>query len=255
VTIMPVKFLGPGGVESLRAPRRLSTRRQRAKVINCSWGGSYSQVIDAALQYAADHDVVVCAAAGNASMDVDEGRDSFFPASSEVTSVITVASTDDNDQLSYFSNYGDETVELAAPGEEVTSTLPYDVVGVYVNDLPFKVAYLAFAAEGIEPVSAGKAAVTGSLTRLGAAATTPIVIVDEACLRSGRVVGERLVLHRRARGAGYNVRRHGRPRARAAPILRSRARSSCGSPAASSWLVESGDAGYQGTAVLRFVPR
>lgn len=194
VTIMPVKFLGPGGGGEFEGAEALMYAVDNgAQVINCSWGGPYSLVIDEALQYAADHGVVVCVAAGNDMTDVDASRDSFYPASSNAETVITVASTDHNDDLSFFSNYGDETVELAAPGEEVTSTLPYDVVGVYVNDLPFKVAFLAFCAEGIVPASAGKAAVTGSLTQLGAAASTPIVIVDDSLpTEMGEVAGERL---------------------------------------------------------------
>ncbi|MEN6430447.1 MAG: S8 family serine peptidase [Coriobacteriales bacterium] len=206
VTIMPVKFLGPwGGGEFEGAEAIVYAVDNGAQVINCSWGGSYSQLIEEALQYAAAHGVVVCAAAGNDSMDIDENRDYFFPASSDATSVITVASTDHNDEISYFSNFGDETVELAAPGEEVTSTLPYDVAGVYVNDMPYKVAFLAFAAEGIEPVSAGKAAVTSSLSKLGATTSTPIVVVDDSMPSAmGETEGERLAFYTSAlEGAGF----------------------------------------------------
>lgn len=206
VTIMPVKFLGPGGGGEFEGAEAIIYAVDNgAQVINCSWGGGYSQVIEDALQYAADHGVLVCAAAGNDSMDVDENPDYFYPSSSEVTCVITVASTDHNDELSFFSNYGDETVELAAPGEEVTSTLAYDAVGVYVNELPFKLAFLAFAAEGIEPASAGKAAVTKSLTKLGAAAATPIVVVDDSLpTQTGEAPGDRLGFYTDAlAAAGY----------------------------------------------------
>ncbi len=206
VTIMPVKFLGPwGGGEYEGAEALLYAVDNGAQVINCSWGGGYSSVIEEALNYAASKGVIVVAAAGNDSANVDDFPEYFYPASSDATSVITVAATDHDDELSWFSNYGEQTVELAAPGEEVTSTLPYDAVGVYVNAVPYKVAFLAFAPEAIEPASAGRQAITGSLTRMGVPTTAPIVIVDDSLpSRHGEVPGERLTFYTDAlAAAGY----------------------------------------------------
>lgn len=206
VTIMPVKFLGPwGGGEYEGAEAIIYAVDNGADVINCSWGGPYSEVIEQALQYAAERGVVVAVAAGNDSADVDENREWVYPASSDATCVITVASTDHNDDLSWFSNYGDETVEVAAPGEEVTSTLPYEPVGVFVNDMPFKVAYLAFCLEAIEPVSAARQALLASLTRLGATTSTRILVVDDSRPSwMGETPGERLAFYTDALAdAGY----------------------------------------------------
>lgn len=206
VTIMPVKFLGPwGGGEYEGAEAIMYAVDNGADVINCSWGGPYSEVIEEALQYAAEHGVVVAVAAGNASADVDENREWFYPASSDATCVITVASTDHNDELSWFSNHGDETVESAAPGEEVESTLPYEPVGVFVNETPFKVAYLAFCLEAIEPASAARQALLASLTRLGATTSTRILVVDDSQPSwTGETPGERLAFYTDALAdAGY----------------------------------------------------
>ncbi|MFA6044711.1 MAG: S8 family peptidase, partial [Phycisphaerales bacterium] len=61
-------------------------------------------------------------AAGNSSFDNDNPNFTFFPSSYNVPGVISVAATDNRDQLAGFSNYGAQTVELAAPGVDVYST-------------------------------------------------------------------------------------------------------------------------------------
>ncbi|MDO8950660.1 MAG: S8 family serine peptidase [Actinomycetota bacterium] len=206
VTIMPVKFLGMGGgTDYDGAEAIIYAVDNGADVINCSWGGSYSQVIEEALQYAADKGVLVVAAAGNDGSDVDTGGGSFYPASSEVTAVVTVASTNKDDLLSDFSNYGATSVDLGAPGEDVLSTLPYECTGVFINALPYKVAYLAFAAEAIEPAADRDAAITRSLTKLGAKSTSSILIVDDSMpLLTGEAAGVRLDVYTSAlAAAGY----------------------------------------------------
>ncbi len=176
-----------------------------ADVINCSWGGSYSDAIEEALQYAADHGVLVCIAAGNDGSDVDADPDWYYPGSSDVTAVVTVASTDKNDELSWFSNYGAGTVDVGAPGEDVLSTLPYECTGVFVDATPYKIAYLAFAAEAIEPSGDRDAVITRSLTKLGAKTTSSIVIVDDSMpTATEETPGERLGIYTAALSdAGY----------------------------------------------------
>jgi subtilisin family serine protease len=88
-----------------------------AKVINCSWGSPMQGEADnAALQYAADHDVVVVAAVGNAGTN-----DPKWPGADD--RVIGVAATTDIDTWGSFSTWGD-WVDLAAPGEGILSTFP-----------------------------------------------------------------------------------------------------------------------------------
>lgn len=86
-------------------------------VINMSWGGSlYSQLYQDLFDIAYMEDIVCVAAAGNASTSFP-----MYPAS--YNHVISVASTNELDQVSSFSNYG-PTVDLAAPGSNIYSTLP-----------------------------------------------------------------------------------------------------------------------------------
>lgn len=62
--------------------------------------------------------------AGNQETNVDDPRDAgtpVYPCSFGFSNMICVAATDQNDDLSGFSNYGVESVDLAAPGENILS--------------------------------------------------------------------------------------------------------------------------------------
>ena len=58
-------------------------------------------------------------AAGNDGSNNDQFP--FYPAGYKVDNVVSVAATDDQDKLAYFSNYGKTTVSLAAPAGVRTS--------------------------------------------------------------------------------------------------------------------------------------
>ncbi len=57
------------------------------------------------------------ASAGNSATDL-ELNPSSFPAAYDLDNTITVTATDPNDGLAYFSNYGNISVDLRAPGEK-----------------------------------------------------------------------------------------------------------------------------------------
>ncbi|WP_163969596.1 S8 family serine peptidase [Oceanobacillus halotolerans] len=94
---------------------------QGADVINMSYGGyNYDESVEEAIQEAYDQGIVVVAAAGN------DGIDSYsYPAS--YTSVISVSATDENDQPTSFTNYGN-FIDITAPGSNIYST---DYLGGY----------------------------------------------------------------------------------------------------------------------------
>ncbi|MHC4846056.1 MAG: S8 family serine peptidase [Planctomycetota bacterium] len=88
---------------------------QGAHVLSMSWGSIYEDTaVAAALQYALGEGCVLVAAAGNNGDAVP-----FYPAAHPF--VIAVAATNSLDNLASFSNYG-PWVELAAPGQSITST-------------------------------------------------------------------------------------------------------------------------------------
>ncbi|MBF0117699.1 MAG: S8 family serine peptidase [Desulfobacterales bacterium] len=93
-----------------------------AHIINCSWGGyeDSSSLKDAISKSSA---LFVCAA-GNDSNDNDAKP--AYPASYDLPNVISVAATDQNDNLASFSNYGVKNVKVAAPGVNIYSSFPGD---------------------------------------------------------------------------------------------------------------------------------
>jgi subtilisin family serine protease len=90
----------------------LQAVEQGCKVVNLSivMHGKHD-VLDAAIEYARNNDVMVIAAAGNDSSDLE-----LFPASDSY--VLSVASLDSNDLKSDFSNYNGK-VDICAPGHQI----------------------------------------------------------------------------------------------------------------------------------------
>jgi subtilisin family serine protease len=92
-----------------------------ARVTSNSYGGGgASALISSALSSAKSKGVLFIAAAGNESLAT-----ASYPAyySKTYDNVIAIASTELNDTLSSFSNYGDG-VNIAAPGRDILSTVP-----------------------------------------------------------------------------------------------------------------------------------
>ena len=83
-------------------------------IVNLSFGGPPSEVIDAEVQQLADAGFVVVAAAGNSSADACN----YSPARS--SAAVTVGSTTITDVRSWFSNIG-PCVDLFAPGSSILS--------------------------------------------------------------------------------------------------------------------------------------
>jgi subtilisin family serine protease len=92
-------------------------------VLNNSWGGGgFSQALADAIDAANQAGILFVAAAGNESKNTDTNAN--YPSNYTSENIISVASTDHSDVLSSFSNYGIVTVDLAAPGSAILSTVP-----------------------------------------------------------------------------------------------------------------------------------
>lgn len=117
--------------------------RNGARVINLSWGGRMSRKegesseLKNALLRAQAAGAIVVIAAGNDGVDQDADAEPSYPAAYTLDNLIVVASTDGNDNLATFSNYGYQTVHIAAPGLKILSTTVgsrySDVVGQFTN--------------------------------------------------------------------------------------------------------------------------
>jgi subtilisin family serine protease len=93
--------------------------QNNANIINMSFNlAAYSTELKNAVDYATLRGVVCVAAAGNQSEDI-----LVYPAA--LPNVIGVASTSNDDQRSSFSNYGQDLVWVAAPGEGIVTTYPF----------------------------------------------------------------------------------------------------------------------------------
>jgi subtilisin family serine protease len=91
-----------------------------ADVINNSWGGGgYNQALRDAID--ASDAVVVCAA-GNSGRNNDSIA--HYPSSYSSANIIAVAASDQDDQRAWFSNYGANSVDVAAPGTNIYSAAP-----------------------------------------------------------------------------------------------------------------------------------
>ena len=89
-------------------------------ITNNSYGGSeYSEIFKQAIK---NYKGLFIAAAGNDSNDNDEYP--AYPASYDLPNVISVGAMNAQDNKSGFSNYGKNSVHIAAPGEDILSTLP-----------------------------------------------------------------------------------------------------------------------------------
>ncbi len=93
------------------------------RVLSNSWGGGgYSSSLLAEINKANSNDMLFVAAAGNSGVNTDTTPN--YPSSYTAPNVVSVAATDSTDTLASFSNYGAASVDLAAPGVSVYSTIP-----------------------------------------------------------------------------------------------------------------------------------
>lgn len=129
--IMALKFLNgsgsgstAGAIECLAYAANMASRSSvNLKVTNNSWGGgAFSDSLLDTFNSLGDMGVLSAVAAGNDSTNIDSSPS--YPAAYDAESIVSVASTTHDDEMSYFSNYGLTTVDLGAPGSDIVSTMP-----------------------------------------------------------------------------------------------------------------------------------
>lgn len=124
--VLAVSFIGPRGGSSVDAIRSIDYAvRNGAKVINASWGGGPSEpALKEAIARAGNAGVLFVAAAGNDGKDADKLP--MYPAAYDLPNIVSVAATTPDDELASFSNYGATSVDIAAPGTGIVSSVPVD---------------------------------------------------------------------------------------------------------------------------------
>jgi subtilisin family serine protease len=102
-----------------------------ARIINCSFGKFKNEgqnLIPDTIKYIGEnYNVLVVAAAGNDSKDLD--KNPSYPASFKNDNLLVIASTSESGKLSYFSNFGKVDVDMSAPGSNIYSTTPNNRYG------------------------------------------------------------------------------------------------------------------------------
>jgi len=115
-------------IDATQYAAMMKSRGVNIVALNGSYGGGdYSEIERESIEAAGALGIVFCVAAGNESANNDAVLQ--YPAAYRTTNMIVVAATDQRDNLASFSNYGATTVDLAAPGVNVLSSVPFAEAG------------------------------------------------------------------------------------------------------------------------------
>ena len=123
VSLMPLRVLDSEGVGTTAdvAAAIAYAAANGADIVNLSLGGpDFSLAVQTAIGNAPG--VLVVAAAGNEASNNDVTGS--YPCNYPLTNIVCVAASDSLDQLAGYSNYGAASVDLAAPGSRILSTVP-----------------------------------------------------------------------------------------------------------------------------------
>ena len=144
VGLMSLKFLREDGfgdtVDAIRACNYAREMRQlwvtapvgtkgaNIRVLNASFGGDrFSQAFLDSITQLNTAGILFVAAAGNVvdgATEPDNDRVPHYPSSYNVSNIVSVAATDSVDAVPTFSHFGATSVDLAAPGVSILSTIP-----------------------------------------------------------------------------------------------------------------------------------
>ncbi len=139
VKILTCKFMTSTGsgmdsdaIECFNYIVALKKKGVNIRVTSNSWGGGrgviFPQSLQSAIDVAGNQGILHAFAAGNSGMNIDSTP--FDPASFNSPSIVSVAASDSADGRASFSNYGATSVDLAAPGVSISSTLMSGGYGV-----------------------------------------------------------------------------------------------------------------------------
>lgn len=115
-----------------------------AKVLNGSFGGpAEGQAFGDTIR--AFPNTLFVVAAGNSNYDNDNSSQASFPCAVTAPNLVCVAASDQNDGKASFSSYGATTVDLAAPGVNILSSVPGGTYE-YMNGTSMATPHVAGAA-------------------------------------------------------------------------------------------------------------
>lgn len=132
-SILPVKWLSSsasgetsGLIEALQWLVAAKQAGVNVRVVNDSAtfvGTAYSQALSNEIDTLGANNILFVTAAGNTGNNNDEEKVRRYPCGYDRPTELCVTATDNNDHLPKWANYGPHTVDLAAPGVSIYSTL------------------------------------------------------------------------------------------------------------------------------------
>jgi subtilisin family serine protease len=130
VKVMALKFIGDDpdcGWDDQAVAAIAYAKSFGVRISNNSWGRSASSnpADDALLKDAIeDSGMLFVASAGNSGVDNDGSFLRAVPASFDLPNILSVAAVDNQGFLASFSNYGETSVDVSAPGVSIASLIP-----------------------------------------------------------------------------------------------------------------------------------
>lgn len=129
VKIMSIKYYSdanPGSVNLRNTVKAINYAVENgAQIINYSGGGpEFSEEEYLAIKKAEAKGILFVAAAGNEHQNTDLVENYYYPSAYRISNILSVMATDINNNPLATSNWGKMRVDVAAPGENMFSTLP-----------------------------------------------------------------------------------------------------------------------------------
>jgi subtilisin family serine protease len=168
VKVMALNCDAGGGVSTNCAIKSIYFAIQNgAKVINASFGSTEGYDGDTLYKAIEDFKLsggIFVAAAGNEGANNDSTP--LYPSSYNLDNIISVAATDNNDQLTSFSNYGSNSVDVGAPGLNILSTVMYRHAYVQTFTMPLDINFDVGSSFGVVSFTSGKRGLLGDINYL-----------------------------------------------------------------------------------------
>ena len=148
VSLMVLKYYDPKVPNTNNLQNTINALKyaiqMNAHIINYSGGGtSFSKEEHEQIKIANDKGILVVAAAGNEKSNSDVFK--YYPADYDLDNIISVTAIDPTTKILSSSNWGKHTVDIAAPGQNIMSTLPGNTYG-YMTGTSQATAFVTGAA-------------------------------------------------------------------------------------------------------------